>query len=202
MGDKFDENNHQKELLDQACVFIERMVDKKIAADNESHRETTRHQSRNTIGGFLLVAVTLGVGAGGIITNGRAENQDRDEKTLRETNRRKLDIISSISGAITGMRELKDIALTYCEKGMTPEQKQSLKVDRVKRRFELVHAARPMMHFFNDNFRTLIINFLAWEESIVDYCAPSAPSEAVWQTKQKEIENQMVLSPTRSFADS
>jgi hypothetical protein len=150
----------------------------------------------------LLIAVTLATGAGGIIYKAHAENRDRDETTLREANRRKLEIIGSISGAITGMREAYETHLMYCKSGITAAKKQSLEKERIHQRFALVRVGRPMLHFFNNKFRELIRNFIQWEESIADYCATSAPSEAVWRQKQKEIEDQMVLSPPQIFADN
>lgn len=201
MGEYQNKDSEHQALLDQACKFIEYIVDKRAAADAEAHRELARHQARNTWAGIALVVVTLAVGAGGLIYKAHAENRDRDAETMREANRRKLEIISGISGAITGMRELKDMVLTYCDKGITPEQKQKILLDKIQRRFELIRAARPRLHFFSENFRTLLINFLTWEEPITNYCDPSAPSEAEWQKKQKEIEDEMVLSPSQIFAD-
>lgn len=198
---KFQDGNNAQELLDRACQFVERMLEKKTAADAEAHEEMARHQARNTWAGILLVVVTLGVGAGGIIYKAIAENRDRNAETLRQANKRKLEIISNISGAMSSMRELKDINLTYCDHKISAEQKQNFKVDRVKRRFELVRAGRPRLHFFSENFRTLLIEFLKWEELITDYCDPAAPSEEIWRKKQKEIETEMVRSPAQIFVD-
>ena len=195
-------NKPTPDQIDRILVGVEKMLDKKIESDIRRQRRANRLQYQSTIGGYLAVAITLGVGASGIVADAYLKNRDRDEQTLREANHRKLEIIAGISGAITFMRELKDIALTYCNEKISPEYIQELKVDRVKRRFELVKAARPRLHFFSDTFRKLLIDFLAWEESITDYCALSAPSEKVWREKQKAIESQMVLAPIQLFVNN
>ncbi len=196
------EDPKHQELLNQACQFVERMVDKKIASDDESHRENSRNQSRNSLAGILLVAVTLAVGAGGIIANGYAENRDRDHQALVEANARKLEIISAISGAITGIRELRSLAMLYCNENKTNQEIKNLNIERIKRRYELIKSTRPRLHFFNEKFRLLIQDFITWEKSVVNYCDPAAPNEMEWREKQRAIEAQMVLSPAQIFTNN
>lgn len=201
-----DQNSHKnilyKEQIDYVFSKVERLLDKKIAADSESHRETMRISLKSARGGYLALSVTLGIGVAGLFTTTYLENRDRDDQVLREANQRKLEIISSISGAITSMRELKDLALISCGKELTKEKREEIKEERIKREFELVKASRPKLHFFSDNFRNLIRNFLSWHDTINDYCDPSAPSEEEWRKKQKEIEDEMVLAPTKLFTGS
>lgn len=187
---------------DRILAAVERLVDKKIESEIQCHREANSIHTKSALGGYLAVAITLGVGAGGIIADTYLKNRDRDDQVLREASQRKLAIISQISGAITSMREFFELTLVDCQKGISEEKKRQIKRERIKREYELVKASRPMMHFFNDEFRRLIVNFLEWQEKIPDYCALDAPKEKEWRKKQREIEEQMVLAPPNFFADS
>lgn len=201
-----DPNSHKnilyKEQIDHVFSKVERLLDKKIEADSESHRETTRISLKSARGGYLALSVTLGIGIAGLFTTTYLENRDRDDQVLREASHRKLEIISGISGAITSMRELKDLALISCGKELTKEKREKIKEERIKRGYELVKAARPMLHFFDNDFRKLLVEFLEWNNNIVDYCAPDAPTEDAWLKMQKQIEENMVSAPVKIFSDS
>ncbi len=202
MSEKPDTNNDMQKLLDQACQHIEHLVDKRIAADKENQRLDSHLRARNLLLTMMSLVVSLAVGAGAIVANGYAENQDRDNKVIRDGNKRKWEIINGISSAITSIREGKEIAELYCGSTLTTEKRLELEMDRIKRQYELVNKGRPMVYFFSDNFRVLLKNFLEWDSSIKDYCSPSAPSEEEWKEKQKEIEMEMVKSPVTIFIDN
>lgn len=186
---------------DRILAAVERLVDKKIESEIQCHREANSIHTKSALGGYLAVAITLGVGAGGIIADTYLKNRDRDDQVLREANQRKLEIISGISNAITSMREYKDIVLISCNLPTSSENKRKINEERLRRAYDLLKAGRPVMHFFNDRFRSLLKEFLAWDDAIIDYCDPNAPSEDEWRKKQKEIEDQMVLAPTNIFID-
>ena len=188
-------------LQDKVASNAERLLDKKIASDNESQKITNRLQSRTTIGGYLALAVTFSIGAAGIVADAYLKNQDRDDQTLRQAGQRKQEIIGEVSNAITRMRELKDLTVIACVEPMTKNEKIKHLQERAKRGFDLLQVTRPVAHFFNDRFWQLYGELLAWEESIPDYCDKNAPSDKEWRTRQKEIEDQMILAPIMSFAD-
>ncbi len=189
-------------LQEKIASDTERLLDKKIASDNESQKITNKLQTRTTIGGYLALVVTLGVGAAGIAADAYLKNQDRDDQTLRQAGQRKMEIIAKVSNAITAMRELQERTRLYCAYHTTALDRINNKDERLKRAFAILEAVRPTVHFFNDDFRTLLLNFLKWEESIPDYCDKNAPPESEWRKKQKEIEDQMILSPVEIFSDN
>lgn len=187
----------QEKLLGDA----DRMLDKKIASDNESQKITNRLQSRTTIGGYLALAVTIGVGAAGIMADAYMKNQDRDDQTLRQATQRKMQIISDVSNAITGMREYQELRLLSCNVPLDSAEALKIKQEKLKRDFALVQVLRPVYHHFDEKFRSLMIDFVMWDYGIKDYCDKNAPSETVWKQKQKEIEDHMLLSPIEKFFD-
>lgn len=179
--------------------FVERMVDKKIASDEKAGQDEAHVRNRNFLVGVLSIGITFLVGAGGIIATGISENHDRDHQTLLAANKRKIELTSSISNAITNIRELKDLALLECQRGLTDIQRLDLEKERVRRGFELVRVVRTGKNILGDKFRLLLKDFLDWEEAIPDYCSKAAPTDAEWLEKQRAIEEEMMATDTKLF---
>ncbi len=93
MNEKNGNNNELQKLFEQASIFIERMVDKRLASEAQAQKQALHSRSRNLTLATLSLAVSLGVEAAGIIANGYAENRDRDDQVMREASQRKLKII-------------------------------------------------------------------------------------------------------------
>lgn len=191
----------KENLFKEACEFIERMVDKRLASDDRAQREGLHSRSRSLVIATLSLAVSLTVGAAGILFNGYLENRDRDDQVVREANQKKLKVIDEISSAITAIREGKDIAAASCKKTLSDDERLALKIDKIKRQYLLIQRARPMLHYFSDNFRQLIISFVDWDVAI-DYCAKNMPDQEEWQSKQRQIEEEMIRAPVYLFIDS
>lgn len=193
-------HDEKEKFFKEACQFIERMVDKRLASEDAAQHEALRSRTRSLTIATLSLAVSVVIGAGGILLNGYLENRDRDDQVLREANQKKLKIINDISGAVTLIREGKDITAASCKRGLTEEQRLGLKIDKIKRQYFLLQHARPMLHYFSQDFRQLIIEFLAWDER-QDYCSKDLPGDKEWQTKQLQIEQEMVNAPVSLFID-
>lgn len=187
--------------IERVLSALNRMLDRKLVSDDTHQKAILSSNFKSAVGGYLAVAITLGVGAGGIIMDTYLKNRDRDDQALQQANQRKLKIIIDISNAMTSMRELYEITRLSCHKTLSNEEKEKIQKDRITTGYNLVKASRPVLHYFNERFRLLLVNFLKWEESISNYCDKNAPAETEWRKRQKEIEDEMVLSQPSIFMD-
>lgn len=180
-------NSRRQELFE----FIEKMVDKRIVSEEEASHDEAKVRNRNFLVAVVSIGLTFFVGASGIVMTGISENHDRDHQTLLEAKRRKLEVISSVSNAMTNMRELRDCILLECDPAPSPEKRLEFEKERLKTSYQLVKEARGAVAFFSDKFWQLGRDYIKWHDSIRDYCSPDAPSEDVWLEKQKAIEEEM-----------
>lgn len=201
MAEETPKGEDPKKLQDEKLKTYERFLDKWLKLYDEHQTSSSRTQVFSTVGGFLAVAITLGVGGAGIIADAYMKNQDRDDQTFRQAVQKKFQIIAQVSNEITAMREIQEITLLNCKNPRAPHDPFKNREERLKKEVKLTQALRPVYHLFDDKLRAMIIDFVSWESAIADYCDKNAPPESMWRQKQKEIEEFMLQSPIEKFFD-
>lgn len=177
---------------------VENMVNKKIENDQKRCRERIRARKNLALIHISLVII-LGCGSGAIVANAYLQNFYRDEQTLQEANQIKNDLAQKISDALTSLRELSYATTMTCKNTAKQIQWHRIAEERIKARYNLLRISRPMMYYLGEDFSSALSSFIAWEQSISDNCALSAPTEAEWLTQQMGIEERMNSAPVEVF---
>ena len=122
--------------IEQLHSILKRLLDEKILADREfqkidhefqerTQREVSSLRAKNLRLTVLSVLSSVLLSLAALVAKGYAENEDRDTQALRDEQQRAADIlrdakhkkdeiIAAISGAISNIREGKEIAELYC----------------------------------------------------------------------------------------
>ncbi len=128
------------------------------------------------------------------------KNNARKAAIHSEIQRKKEEITTAVSNAITHMMELRERTLLYCE--ASKEKMLELQIERVHKRYDFLKVSQPFLYsntLFGDDYKKLIENFFDWEKSIKDYCQAGAPSKEEWEERLTKIEDTMRATPIKAI---
>ena len=160
------------------------------APDQKIDRFNKRIAQTHIIGCFSI-AFILCVAIGAMVVNRHLEREYEKKQLIRQSNREKTNAAIKVFNALIAMAELREITALSCDQENSPNVAQKRAQERIKLRYELLKASNLAIGYFGEDLRTSIEDFVAWEKSIVDYCAKDAPNKIEWLAKQQPLEDKL-----------
>lgn len=181
-----------QDQTDRILAAVEKILTKQIERNVACWHRKLKADSKVLAIRFVALCL-LGCGSGAIVANTYFKNQQRDEQVLQEAVQAKATYTKQILEALNQWTDLRNLSSRFC-----PSESITISQERIKARYGLLRASKPMTYYLGEDFTQALGSFIAWEQSI-DYCHSSISQDAKWDQLQKSIKDKMSEAPTAIF---